>query len=111
MRRLMIVMLVALVGLAIACGEPSPKPAEIILTGAQTGQGMWPEMKRFNRACTFPGEVIKTPDGEDYLLTHGTAVEILEQDDCFAPTGGAVKIRVVDTGIVGWLQAKFVVEK
>ena len=61
-------------------------------------------MKRVNRACTFPGEVIKGPDGDYYILKHGDEVLILEQDSgCAWPKGGASKVRAVETGLEGWL--------
>jgi hypothetical protein len=53
-----------------------------------------------------------TPDNEPYMLRDGTPIEILEwEKGCKAPKGGAVKVRVLDSGIVGWLVAGEVVQK
>ena len=102
-----IIALILVCASVIACGEQEqyPKPATIHLTGVQIGTGLHPVMERVNRLCRFPGEVIKGPDGDYYMLEHGDEVEILEQDSgCTAPKGGASKVRAVETGLVGWLQ-------
>jgi len=102
---------------SIACGgqeqkQSGPKLATVQLTGATIGTGLHPVMKRVNRACQFPGEVIKGPDGDYYMLKHGDEVEILEQNSaCIAPKGGASKVRAVETGLVGWLPTLFLREK
>ena len=98
--------------MACAGQEQGPKAATIHLTGATVGTGLHPVMKRVNRACTFPGEVIKGPDGDYYMLKHGAGVIILEQDSgCAAPKGGASKVRAIETGLVGWLPTNQLREK
>ena len=53
-----------------------------------------------------------TSDNGPYMLVDGTPIEILEWEKrCKAPKGGAVKVRVLDSGIVGWLVAGEVAEK
>ena len=115
MRQLLIGLSLILISLGVACGGDSsstPKLAEVSLSGASIGTGLFPVMKRVNRACTFPGEVIMTPDNEPYMLRDGTPIEILEwEKGCKAPKGGAVKVRVLDSGIVGWLVAGEVAQK
>ena len=69
-------------------------------------------MKRVNRACTFPGGLIKRPDGDSYYLEDGDEVLILEQDlGCTAPKGGASKVRAAETGLEGWLPTMVLREK
>jgi len=115
-------LVILLIILAIVCApsydDPSqtvptqPPKATIHLTGAQVGTGLHPVMKKVNRACTFPGEIIKGPDGDTYWLEHGDEVEILEQNSaCSWPKGGASKVRAVETGLVGWLATSELREK
>jgi len=45
-------------------------------------------MKKVNRSCTFPGEVIMTSDNGPYMLVDGTPIEILEwEKGCKTPKG------------------------
>ena len=117
MVRIIAVVLICVAIGAIACGgqeqkQSGPRLATVQLTGAIKGIGLSPVMKRVNRACQFPGEVIKGPDGNYFSLKHGAEVEILEQDSsCIAPKGGASKVRAVETGLVGWLNTSFLREK
>ena len=116
MVRIIAVILICVAIGAIACGGQEkvqyPKSATVQLTGAMKGVGLSPVMKRVNRACQFPGEVIKGPDGDYFSLKHGDEVEILEQDSgCIAPKGGASKVRALETGLVGWLNTSFLREK
>jgi len=117
MVRIIAVILICVAIGAIACGgqeqkQSGPKLATVHLTGASTGTGLWSVMKRVNRACTFPGEVLKGPDGDYFSLKHGDEVEILEQDSgCIAPKGGASKVRAIETGLIGWLNTSELREK
>ena len=109
---LILIIVLVVVGGGEEKKQSGPRLATVQLTGAMKGVGLSPVMKRVNRACQFPGEVIKGPDGDYFSLKHGDRVEILEQDsDCIAPKGGASKVFALETGLVGWLNTSFLREK
>ena len=102
------------VALIIGCATApaTPQPGAIELGSGLAAVGMWAEIERTGRLCKIPAEnLFVNPDGSMYALTEGTQVQILKRENCDIPKSGMTKIKVLETGFIGWTFSDSVIAK